>query len=381
MKKVQRKFNPTIFIKNTKQTIASNKLMTVLGLLIIGVVLVVTAVVWSGSDAQKSKTTLPSTTLTDSCEKSATITYSCYKNQLNSITYSEGPSKAVKLVKTQFEKIPFVKAQCHQLVHVIGRAAYDKYDDLGKTFVEGDHFCASGYFHGASEEIVVKKGPAYFSKNANKVCSVFVDRSRYKEVDHYNCVHGLGHGILEAEDQELFKALSVCDLLSGIWQQQSCYSGVFMQNIMIAQGSDAVAPNKSKYLKPEDPMYPCTAVDNKYMSGCYIIQSSYALSVSSYDFAKVFSLCADVADSYNRIVCYQSVGRDASGGGNNLEETKKRCLIAVSTEAQINCIIGAAKDIVYSFHSDKEAMGFCQSLPEHLLDVCQNNAKSYYSTF
>ena len=40
------------------------------------------------------------------------------------------------------------------------------------------------------------------------------------------------------------------------WERQSCYSGVFMQNI-VANGSGM---HKAVDLKPSDPIYPCDAV-------------------------------------------------------------------------------------------------------------------------
>ena len=57
-----------------------------------------------------------------------------------------------------------------------------------------------------------------------------------------------------------------------------------MQNIMFAQTPDQEVNYQPKYLKNDDPMYPCTAVEGKYKEQCYLMQTSQALSVESYDF-------------------------------------------------------------------------------------------------
>ncbi|MDB5161429.1 MAG: exported protein of unknown function [Candidatus Saccharibacteria bacterium] len=312
----------------------------------------------------------------DSCAAASTITYSCYKNLLGNITAKQGPEAAIALIKQQYNILPYVKSQCHQLTHVVGRAAVIKYGDLGQTYVHGDHFCASGYFHGASEEIVTQKGVDYMAKNANQICAVFAKKEHYS-LNHYNCVHGLGHGFMEAYNGELFQALKACDALNDEWERSSCYSGVFMQNIMITQSPDESADHTSKYLKPEDPMYPCNAVDNKYKSGCYIIQTSYALPVVGYDYAKVFALCAPVSSDY-RDTCYQSIGRDASGlQGYDPQKTKKTCLLGQDLEARQNCVIGAAKDIVYNYHTDRQAYSFCGMFENDIQISCRATVKDY----
>ena len=44
----------------------------------------------------------------------------------------------------------------------------------------------------------------------------------------------------------------------------------------------------TKYLHPNDPMYPCPQVERPYKQACYLIQSSYVLKVSGSDFKKVY---------------------------------------------------------------------------------------------
>jgi len=319
-------------------------------------------------------------TLTDYCQQKTTVTYSCYKKELTDLVNQKGPEYAMALLKQQYDKNNYVKTECHQLTHTVGRAAYDRYQNLADTYVHGDYFCASGYYHGASEEIIAKKGADYMTKDPEKICATFAQKERYM-LNHYNCVHGIGHGLMEATDSDLFASLKICDKLADRWESDSCDSGVFMQNIMDVESPDETADHTSKYLRPDQPMYPCTAVDDRYKVGCYIIQSSYALTVLNYDFVKVFGLCAQAGPFYST-VCYGSIGRDASGYHNlDQQYTVDTCNLGQNYEAVVNCIEGAAKNIIYSYHSDKQAYEFCSAVKENYRFDCRKTVRDYYATF
>ena len=348
---------------------------------LVAVVAAATVVLQANLSAKQTSSSTAKPAPADQCVLKNDITYTCYKNELTTAVNRVGPEQATAIVKAQYEKVPYVKTQCHQLMHAIGRAALIKHGDLGQTYVHGDHFCASGYFHGASEEIIKEKGADYIVQKADSVCDTFA-KSRPYALDHYNCVHGLGHGFMEAQDGELFRSLQACDSLTGSWQQSSCYSGVFMQNIMIAQSPDESINHTSRYLKTDDPMYPCDAVEAKYKSGCYIIQTSWALQQVGYDYTKVFWLCDALNETNLRVICYQSLGRDVSGAQlNDVNKVISTCNLGGTPEARSNCFIGAAKDFVYTFHSDKQAYVLCGKLPVDIKPTCDSTVKSYYATF
>ncbi len=317
---------------------------------------------------------------TDSCEATGQANFKCYKTLLQDITNQQDPEAAFALVKEQYRSIDYVKSQCHQLAHVIGRAAYEKYGGITETFSHGDQFCWSGYHHGAIEQLTKEKGYDYTLNNANSICSGFSAQEKYL-FKHYNCVHGLGHGFMFVTKNKFFDALYACDKILDDWERSSCYGGVFMQNIMNVQGPDAADAAGYEYIRPEEPMYPCTAVENKYKEQCYLMQTSYALQTVGYDFSKVFALCAQAPADY-QATCFQSTGRDASGQSiSDVDKTNTTCLLGQDYKAQSNCIIGAAKDFVSYYHSDEQARQLCASLPPDLGSICYQTVKSYYSTF
>lgn len=357
--------------------------ITLIPILIVGLsaIAAVALIMVSANDESKKKTGNVQAVLTDVCSRDNQVTFSCYKKELSTITANQGPQAAFSLVKNEYEKVPYVKSQCHQLAHVIGRAAYARYGNITDTFAQGDQFCWSGYYHGAMEQLTDEKGYDYTLNNVNQICKGIAEKQRYSFY-HYNCVHGLGHGFMFViEGANLFKALESCDKLSDSWEAQSCWGGVFMQNIMNVQGPDADPAQTPKYLRASEPMYPCTAVAEKYKLQCYLMQTSYALQAVGYDFTKVFALCNGVEQTY-QTTCYTSVGRDASGQSvSNAQQTKATCMLGSSVLARTYCIQGAAKDFVSYFHSDVQAKQLCSILETSLQPDCYQTVTSYYSTF
>jgi hypothetical protein len=350
-----------------------------LGLAAIALLVAATILVWPHPTKSENQANAP---LVDTCAKNSVITYSCYKNLLTGIVEQQGPEKAFTLVKQQYGTVSYVKSQCHQLGHVIGRAAYAKYGNIADTFAHGDQYCWSGYYHGVMEQLTDEKGYDYTIKNANTICAPIAAKQRYSFY-HYNCVHGLGHGFMEVLKGDLFASLTACDAITDSWERESCYGGSFMQNIMNVQSPDETVDHTSKYLRPSEPMYPCTAVDLKYKQQCYLMQTSYALQTVQYDFNKVFAMCSQVQPQSMQDTCYQSLGRDASGNTvSDVNRTKAICESAPSFNAERNCIHGASVDFVSYFHSDVQANQLCNSLENtELKNDCLNTVKNYYASF
>lgn len=159
------------------------------------------------------------------------------------------------------------------------------------------------------------------TKEINSICSNIKGKESYS-FDYYNCVHGIGHGIMYINDNELFQSLKICDNLTGYWEQSSCYGGVFMENI--------ITDNKNhftKYLKKDNTFYPCNAVEEKYAYQCYLIHASIILNAVDWDFSKGFELCSQIDDKFQD-TCYQSLGREASGFTlSNSIKTREVCML------------------------------------------------------
>jgi hypothetical protein len=302
--------------------------------------------------------------------------FHCWRKHVEVLTREFGPRAAIGALRAQYNaKNPVVYGQCHQLTHAVGNTVAEMYPDITDAFGLGDSFCWSGYYHGVVEIAAAKLGKEGFVAKANELCANIPGKNEYS-FDYYNCVHGVGHALMAMTRNELFESLELCNSLSGSWEQRSCWGGVYMENVMADQRE-----HKTKYLKTDDLMYPCTAVDGKYKEECYKMQTSYALTQTGYDFSKIFSLCNGVEEPF-RNTCAESAGRDASGSTvSDVTRTTAICALAEDDTQQKHCIYGAVRDFISYHHSDTEAAKLCRAVPSRFFDACDSTRITYYSIF
>lgn len=303
----------------------------------------------------------------------------CWRERMEvMVAQNDSNTKVFADANAAYQTSTYVKSNCHQIAHIIGRASGKKYADVTKAYEDGDDFCSSGYYHGVLEAALTITDKDTILSKLNAICSGVKNEGIYK-LKHYNCVHGLGHGLMQLHDSELFTALNSCDRLVDNWERQSCLGGVFMENIM----NEFNPGHTTSYLKSDDLLYPCNAVDNYYKEPCYLIQTAHMLKSTGQNFAKVFELCGTVASPYDA-TCYQSLGRDASGNSvSNLDATVNSCNLGLSTRARENCYIGAVKDFVWHYNNLDQGLILCDRIATepNIRETCINTAKSYYSSF
>lgn len=315
--------------------------------------------------------------LSEMCDADSSVSeMSCQQTYYKASYEEKGLEATFADLRKEYETNDSIKSNCHQLTHTIGRAAAIKHGDVAGAYAEGDEFCWSGYYHGVMEGILQKLDDATVASKLNTICQSLKDEAPYS-FKHYNCVHGLGHGIMLIEADELFVSLEVCDNLTDSWERESCYGGVFMENIMAHNNPD----HSTKYIRADDPLYPCTAVAEPYRNQCYAMQTSHSLAVLGRDYAKVFSLCSQI-DAKNQNVCYQSLGRDASGNSiSDPAQTYDICMQGPNPAAQENCVIGAVKDFISYHHSDQQAGVLCDKFEPGLAATCHKTKQEYYTNF
>lgn len=313
------------------------------------------------------------------CRQKGDNSFTCYGKYYAQLTFDAGTDAAFADMQKAYEADPTVKSQCHQLAHIVGRTAYEKYGSLEESYRRGNNFCWSGFYHGAIEQAATDLGQAKIRQAAPTICQDFANKQKYS-FDHFNCVHGLGHGLMAVNNYQLPDALENCDALEDNWEQSSCYGGVFMESVMVAARGDG----SGQWFKPDQPLYPCTLVKTRYKEQCYLMQSSYVLQHNGYDFAKTFQECAK-ADTGFDTTCYRSVGRDASGSTvSDVAGTINNCSKAQNQNALYNCMIGAERDFVSYYHGTAKAEELCQAfgrLNGVLTEPCKADVAEYYKAF
>jgi hypothetical protein len=281
------------------------------------------------------------------CEGAQSIDFVCYQRRYRALGVAAGPRAAARDLVGRATRVGYVRVACHQLMHGIGRDAGRR---AGlRAFRQGDESCSSGFYHGVVEAVMARMGAAVVERDPARVCAPFRRRVRYG-LAHYNCVHGMGHGFMGVFRSDVFRSLDACGALRDRWERDQCVGGVFMENLT-ALGN---ARRPSRALRPEQPLYPCTAVAARYKHECYMKQTAYALLVRGNDFGAVFRLCAKSPDVAFREDCYQGLGGDASivaskyVTGATLERatTRELCRLGPTPTARRHCVIGAVTVIV-----------------------------------
>ena len=263
--------------------------------------------------------------------------FKAYRDSLETIVRTQNVSAAFFQLKNLYAQNDSVKPLCHELTHMIGRAALNKFHTLAEAYTQGDNFCADGYYHGVMEELSIHLGRAVVLEQINQLCTGFknheADRTKY-----FYCLHGLGHGLMAINDEALPSALDGCDLLRGSWEQQVCAGGVFMENTL-ANGENHV----TNFLKPDDPLYPCDAVNEAYKTACYLNQGSYILRLHQQNFSAAFQTCAQ-ADANYVGVCNQGLGLVALGLSlNDVDQASVLCHQTSRAQQTYDCLLGAAE--------------------------------------
>src|SRR5438093_1248467 len=302
------------------------------------------------------------------CPQDPGVALGCYEQHYRSIVDRQGVAAAFADLKARYAADAEMQRLCHAITHTIGQAAVTKYSGVAEAFRHGDNACGSGYYHGVMQGFAFTLGRTRLLSDLDGVCAGVPGKER-KSLDYFNCVHGLGHAIMAVTDDDLFDALRDCDGLTGSMEQNACANGVFMENLIV---DGAHGGHYSKYLKPGEPLYPCTAVGEKYKAECFDMQTSYALGVVQGDFGKVFALCAGVGAPFRKN-CYQSLGRDAATiSRDQVPATVATCKLGRDHEQRSYCVLGAVLDFVYYYHSDVQAKALCAGVDPDLREGCRS---------
>lgn len=259
---------------------------------------------------------------------------------------------------------------CHQQAHYIGRVGYRVQKE--KVFKECDASCHSGCYHGAMESFLNERGTENLAANIDAICKLFDTRFGI-----FECLHGVGHGVLAYVDYDLPDGIAQCKELSDSFGQVSCIGGAFMENILTGQGLGASSKetHKTSWVNNTDPHFPCDKIDQGYevQYQCYQMQTSWMLTLYHYDFDKVAAECLKAP--VNMIpVCFKSFGRDVAG--HTLRDPSRivpLCEKVPKTQAYYDQCMSGAVNVIVDFWGPGlggQATELCKLAPEPGKKVC-----------
>jgi hypothetical protein len=292
----------------------------------------------------------------------------CYKQAFEHIIQTQGTEQALDALQQLSSVDPDVRHYSHPYTHHIGKFTFTHYKDAATAFAHCKDTFWSGCYHGVLEGFV-SQFPNLAPKDIASVCSGVRDPLRPIFMK-FQCVHGLGHGLTMHFQHDLFKSLTYCDALPTTWDQESCYGGAFMENVIWFQtqphadehgnhAEHAGPATRAKLLDPGDAHYPCNAVEKRYQRSCYMMQTSAMLTFNGYDFARTFKEC-EKAPAELVETCVRSLGRDVSGYTlTNAERVRTLCLLG-PPHLIGQCFRGAAKDFGFTHASPQRSIALCR---------------------
>jgi hypothetical protein len=288
----------------------------------------------------------------------------CFEQALGNIAYYKGPRRAL----TVFQDIYGDGADpgCHRVAHAIGAASLARYEgNVARTFAEGSSYCWSGYYHGVLERSLVNV-PSRKANDLGAVARSLCGDDQVRAVTWlaYQCLHGLGHGLMITTGLSLPRSLQVCKSLATDWDRESCKGGVFMENLSPAFGV------QSRWLRDDDPVYPCNVVADEDKRECYETVTTRILRVVGVEWEQTADICGGVENGFIAS-CFRSFGRDISAQTHrNPSAIAGLCAVARPYGGEGECIAAGAIDMTANYTSGERASALCETAAANLRDGC-----------
>lgn len=327
----------------------------------------------------------------------------CANKHLMGVLGAEGSMYAFDVLEAMTALDRDVKRMDHPMAHVLGRHALYVYGTIGETLITCSHKVFQGCIHGALQE--------YFERvelddaDLDAVCPPGASA-----FERYACMHGLGHGLVLATGYDLPHSLDLCASLGEHTDRVNCYGGAFMENVVAhndhiraggtfaghgrdpqtegsgdghghhgdehhghdhgghhAHGGDSVP---DFWVDPEDPYFPCNALDGEYEPYCWRMQTSLIHFLNGGDFEATAAICAEL-DGSSKTRCYSSMGRDASSWAQrDPQGVAQRCGFIHDGTYRYQCIQGAVAELVTNYADPYQGLPYCADYPESDRGLC-----------
>jgi hypothetical protein len=331
----------------------------------------------SVTPASAGNTPISSMSMVGACgSKQGQDKFSCYETAMLHIVKTAGVATAMDVLSVVGALDEDVQRDGHVYAHAIGITGFQSDPDVGKTFARCSELFQSGCYHGVIQaylDYVLDPSVMDDSGRINGLCQAYRTETGSRWL-LFQCVHALGHGLTSFYAHDLPRALHGCDLLTDDWDRHSCYGGAFMENVVHAihphhptphakqaapaehQGHEP--PSDFMPIKASDPLHPCSMLDDRYLTDCYLMQTSIILYLNHGDMAEAARTC-DGAPPAMRVACYQSLGRDISSYSLQQPDESIRMCSLGNPEYQPWCYVGLVKNFIDITSKPESGLNFC----------------------
>lgn len=229
--------------------------------------------------------------------KSVSDKQSITQDELVQTVDEENPEVAIEKLKESALEDPYVSRSCHYMLHNVGRATYDKYKDLNKSWSFIDDYCSGGYIHGNIHE--------YFDQRETipedfNLCSGFESESSYQ----WNCNHGTGNAFIMFTDDDLDRSINLCEEnFNTSFQKKTCVNGVYVQHFR----NIPTGENSSEYDYPGDAFKTCENAKNQYKEECYTYVDDHFQKNNASNMFEMSARCLAVENGSMKNECLESL--------------------------------------------------------------------------
>ena len=150
------------------------------------------------------------------------------------------------------------------------------------------------------------------------------------------------------------------------WEESNCYTGVFMQNIIV----DRQMHRRSRST-PTTRSIPATRCEHRYKGALLPDADLVHPARARLRLPKGFEICDGVEAEFVD-TCYVSMGRDISGNSHREAGRIVELCSLGKSELQEHCYMGAVGNDVFHDHGLANANELCAIVPERFRTICEN---------
>lgn len=304
----------------------------------------------------------------------------CYEEILLTLVEKNQVRLAMDALSVLARLDPGTVAKGHDLTHVVGINAWTRGKDVDQVYQSCTGLYQSGCYHGVVQAYLDANG--IDSTTVARLCNL-ISAAVTNMWLRFQCVHGVGHGLVNAMALHLPNALAGCDWLVDGWDSASCYGGAFMEFIVASRGqahhphtrkADSAAAQHGEHAhhevadtfpkrKADDLLYPCTAIKARYQSACYGMQAGIIFETTGDDWGRIARAC-DGAPPGMRAACYQGIGTYLSGFVVRNPRKAITACDAGSAENKAWCFVGVVKNFIDVTATADDGLDFCARVLE-----------------
>ena len=213
--------------------------------------------------------------------------YLCAEDVLDVAVEIAGPEQGMRVLHEIMESPIFaITSDGHLLSHIVGRATSRVFGSSGNNFLRCPSDFNNGCFHGFFEDTLPKADSPV--DVVVSICENMPPDTPLKEKSY--CYHGAGHVFMMQVSHDLDAAIALCLQVPDGWAE-SCWQGVFMEN-----AGEREWELKQKNFREDEPLYPCTVVEDRFKPECYINHHGYLIRHYSESWDALVDVCLGAGD-------------------------------------------------------------------------------------